>query len=45
MFGVQLEAVAIDWNSKRGWDVKARCAPHEWANGLIAMLEAIAVAR
>lgn len=42
---VQLEAVAVDWNTKRAWDVKATCAPDKWPNGLIAMLEAIAVVR
>ena len=42
---VHLEAVAVDWKTNRGWDAKATCAPDKWANGLIAMLEAIALAR
>jgi hypothetical protein len=42
---VQLVAVAVDWKTNRAWDVKATCAPDRWANGLIAMLEAIALAR
>jgi hypothetical protein len=42
---VQLEAVAVDWRTKRGWDLTATCPSDKWANGVIAMLEAVAAPR
>jgi hypothetical protein len=39
---VLLEALAVDYETQRGWDVRAKCTPFNWPEGLIRLLETLA---